>query len=1365
MAETSGYDFTLRVGFLGDFKDVIEKVKILDENVKTNPIELSTQLPNVDTTKAQEWVKGLQSQGIEIEGLTFKIREMRTASGETYRELVQGTATWQDANNNVIQSVKTLNNDIASVQKNSKSYDAMASKATEWYNRSMNMEGKEKQAIQSTAAELIKKINLYNQLASGGQIKEARLLEPEIQKMNVTLEKNISLSQRAANVVRSWADNLVNAIKQTVSYSISLGLVRAAQQQLNEAIQFSIDLNKEMVNIQILQAEGAQTDEQIKSLASSYNKLAQELGSTTLEVAKGSVEWLRQGKTIQETTELLKASTMLSKLGNLSAAEATEYLTSTINSYKMSTEEAVSVVDRLVQVDNNSATSTRELATALRYSAATAAESGVSLNELISYIGVMSSTTRINAESIGQSLKTIFARMQDIKAGKIDEDGLGINNVESALARVDIKLRDSDTSFRNFGDVLQDLSGKWNTLNDIEQANIAKAIAGVRQQNLFSVLMQNMNQALELQTLQTNSAGLAMDRYNIYLQSVEASQNKLKAAAEALYMSLDFQKIIKGVLDLGTSILGLIEKLGGLRTVIISVAASFALLNLSKITSGIVSMAGAVKTLQAALALLKEGNSIAAIVGVGGFTAPQIAIIVATIAAIGGIVYALSTLITTAKEAQKAYEDATQKLNESVQAYKSAADAISSMKDLQEEYVTLSEKINKTSEEQQRFIELQNEIYNLSGKNISGTFDADLNFRIKDNDAIKESIALLEKQLELKARIAAQDARDAAIAGQKVYENNLKEIKNLQSQIDIWNSELSTATAMNNQKWANSLIKKIEDTQTKLQEKMLDTSAFEAQVATTYEQIYAVLGKQSAEAFKSSFDEGMQTSITNKHLELLGQQMNDYYSRFLPDAEKANQIQADFSATLETVAKNLDTVTKAMEQQTQDGYLNSDSINAIVNAGLGNYLVETANGWWFNRDAVIDNTEALIESALSDAKLIDVLEAVRQKRYEDAIVLLAHKAAQDADKNATDINIQAVISQIQTLQKLTSAYSGVSRSAGGAAKATDDFTKSQKDAYEAEIKGYQNQIKSLETQKKALEDQKKAYKDIINAKKESLKADKEAAEYANTLEDKNKELSDIENELFALQFDNSEEANKKRIELEQQKADKIEEINKLQTDHTYDQTVNALDAQEKAFEDMINKQIAAIDTMIDKIKEMIDSINEAITALNNMNKTQSSGGGTGNKPVSTTPTTPLPVATKAQETKIEKYDKYGAGRLQQYYHYGGIVESHHDGDFAGNLKTNEVFSKLLKGEYVATENQMSNFLRNVLPRFAYPNLASSPIAKSSMGDEIKVDIKISVEGNFDKEKNIPDIKKAVFEALNDASRQKGKKSNTFTHSI
>jgi TP901 family phage tail tape measure protein len=119
-----------------------------------------------------------------------------------------------------------------------------------------------------------------------------------------------------------------------------------------------------------------------------------------------------------------------------------------------------------------------ELATALRYTATSGQQAGVTFEKLVSYIATVSSTTRGSAETIGQSFKTMFARMQDIRAGNKDEDGMGINNVEKALHAVNIKLRDSQGQFRDLSTVLEEVANKWDNLTQIEQNSLAKAIAG-----------------------------------------------------------------------------------------------------------------------------------------------------------------------------------------------------------------------------------------------------------------------------------------------------------------------------------------------------------------------------------------------------------------------------------------------------------------------------------------------------------------------------------------------------------------------------------------------------------------------------------------------------------------------------------------------------------------------------------------------------------------------------------------------------------------------------------------------------------------------------------------------------------------------
>jgi len=144
------------------------------------------------------------------------------------------------------------------------------------------------------------------------------------------------------------------AIKKVAIWFLATQAIYGSLRKIEEGTQYIKDLNKELTNVQIVTG---MTAEEVDRLAVQYNKLAKEMGATTLQVAEGSLEWFRQGKTIEETSELMRSTLMLSKLGNLEAAQATEYLTATLNGFKLEAQDASLVVDKLIDLDNQYATS------------------------------------------------------------------------------------------------------------------------------------------------------------------------------------------------------------------------------------------------------------------------------------------------------------------------------------------------------------------------------------------------------------------------------------------------------------------------------------------------------------------------------------------------------------------------------------------------------------------------------------------------------------------------------------------------------------------------------------------------------------------------------------------------------------------------------------------------------------------------------------------------------------------------------------------------------------------------------------------------------------------------------------------------
>jgi hypothetical protein len=171
--------------------------------------------------------------------------------------------------------------------------------------------------------------------------------------------------------------------KKVAIWAVSTGVIYGIWNEIKLGIQYIKDLNKEMTNIQIV--TGA-TNDTISEMSMTFNKLATQLGATTLQVATGSTEWFRQGKTIEETAKLMQSTMMLSKLGNMDAATSTERLTSTLNGFKLGAEDAMGIVSKLISLDNSFATSSNEISEGLSRSANSAQQAGTSFDELASYI-------------------------------------------------------------------------------------------------------------------------------------------------------------------------------------------------------------------------------------------------------------------------------------------------------------------------------------------------------------------------------------------------------------------------------------------------------------------------------------------------------------------------------------------------------------------------------------------------------------------------------------------------------------------------------------------------------------------------------------------------------------------------------------------------------------------------------------------------------------------------------------------------------------------------------------------------------------------------------------------------------------------
>lgn len=334
-----------------------------------------------------------------------------------------------------------------------------------------------------------------------------------------------------------------------VSSTITMGFVNG----IHTMIENVKNLDEALTDLRIVTGN---TREETEALLKTYNQMAQKLGTTTVSVASGATDWLRQGYTGEEAEELLTQSMTLSIVGNMDAEEATTSLTAALKGLQLQTEDASAVVDKFFAVDMAAATSAENLALALSKTAANAKLAGMSLDDVIGQLAVVNEVMQEDGSSTGTFYNTMLARIGAIKSGRLSdpETGEDLSDVEATLRGLNIQLRTSDSEFRNFGAVLDEVGQKWNNFSTVQQRAIAAAFAGTRQQTRFVALMSNWKQAAEYASIASESAGKSAEKLAIYQESVEAKTAKATAAFENLSTTLLNSGIIGGIMDLGTGL-------------------------------------------------------------------------------------------------------------------------------------------------------------------------------------------------------------------------------------------------------------------------------------------------------------------------------------------------------------------------------------------------------------------------------------------------------------------------------------------------------------------------------------------------------------------------------------------------------------------------------------------------------------------------------------------------------------------------------------------------------------------------------------------------------------------------------------------
>ena len=384
----------------------------------------------------------------------------------------------------------------------------------------------------------------------------AGLSAQEINKLTIAIGQEDKAAKDAANENKKEALKLADVVTGTFLGTSVSSMFESA---LRRGVEFFKEYDETLTRTMMVTG---MTRDEVNSLTSSYNRLANQLSSTTKDVAAAQLVFYQQGLGTSEALKMTEASIAISKTGGIEAEEAANRLTAAVRGYKLAANDAMDIADKMSALDAAAASSVDELTIAMQKSASQARMAGLDLDYYMAYLSTMQEVTREAPENIGTAMKSITSRLQEITdIGKVEEDGTTFSNVAKALNSVGIAAVDSTGQLRSLQDVMNDLGPMWATLDKNHKAYLATVLAGNRQQSRFIALMDNYDRAMELVSVSQNASGESAKQLRAYNQGLEASFTRLNNAWQQFATKIADSDMIKGVIDLLTDFVEILNKI------------------------------------------------------------------------------------------------------------------------------------------------------------------------------------------------------------------------------------------------------------------------------------------------------------------------------------------------------------------------------------------------------------------------------------------------------------------------------------------------------------------------------------------------------------------------------------------------------------------------------------------------------------------------------------------------------------------------------------------------------------------------------------------------------------------------------------
>ena len=563
------------------------ELKTLQDQLKNIDLDNQSSNPSLDLVNAQDELKNFEKELEVANQLVDEAKKKQdqlsyNKTSDSYREATEAVKSYTAEQNNLIAKVENQKTAIADLEEKQRQYNQSQNEVTEVQNQINTALEQTDKVLEETNR--IREQGLDSMSGQKGMLRE---LDKE-QRENATSAENSAGAQENLNNKQAEgtqsAENLASSTKEVgdaqgeaanntnkLSATLDTAIVkwvsfRAIVQTAKRAVEDIVQTYQELDdNLSAISAvSGIATDQLWGNMPQMIDN-ANSLALSVDDLTNGMLLFYQQGLSTEETEIRLNAAGKMAAISQQDLATAVDQLTSTMNAFGMEGEDAQNVVDVFASMAGKTATDVEELATAMARTASIAKNAGMTFEQTTAFIATMEETTRLSAETIGNSMKSIIARFQKLKTDpeSLLEDGVNANDVEKALKKADVALRDTEGNFRNIGDVIMELSSKWDTLDTNTQKYIATMAAGTQQSSNFIALVGNYQSNVNNLAYAMDSAGASEQQFEAISSNLSSAFIRLENEWTRLKTSFaDGKNIISSAVDVLSNLLHFISDIG-----------------------------------------------------------------------------------------------------------------------------------------------------------------------------------------------------------------------------------------------------------------------------------------------------------------------------------------------------------------------------------------------------------------------------------------------------------------------------------------------------------------------------------------------------------------------------------------------------------------------------------------------------------------------------------------------------------------------------------------------------------------------------------------------------------------------------------